>query len=127
MQCFLYSLYDVNHDGYITRAEMLAVTSAIYDLLGDRSNAAQQCPQSHVNMIFKVHRLVFFCNTYYKFKYVAIISRKFYITTKTFNVVIPRQFKKVTDWWLQCSPPYTMIQAWQQVGNNGRATTEQAI
>jgi hypothetical protein len=58
-QCFLYSLYDVNHDGYITRAEMLAVTSAIYDLLGDSSNAAQHCPQSHVNMIFKVHRLSF--------------------------------------------------------------------
>jgi hypothetical protein len=60
MQFFLYSLYDVNHDGYITRAEMLAVTSAIYDLLGNSGNAADHCPQSHVNMIFKVHRLLSF-------------------------------------------------------------------
>jgi hypothetical protein len=58
MQFFLYSLYDVNHDGYITRAEMLAVTSAIYDLLGDSSSAADHCPQSHVNMIFKVHNFL---------------------------------------------------------------------
>jgi hypothetical protein len=36
---------------------MLAVISAIYDLLGDSGNATDHCPQSHVNMIFKVHRL----------------------------------------------------------------------
>ncbi|XP_021922808.1 Kv channel-interacting protein 4-like isoform X2 [Zootermopsis nevadensis] len=42
-----FSLYDVNHDGYITKAEMLAVTSAIYNLLGDSGNAADHCPQSH--------------------------------------------------------------------------------
>lgn len=35
---------------------MLAVTSAIYNLLGDSGNAADHCPQSHVNMIFKVYR-----------------------------------------------------------------------
>ncbi|GFG40873.1 hypothetical protein Cfor_08903 [Coptotermes formosanus] len=48
-----FSLYDVNHDGYVTRAEMLAVISAIYDLMGDSGNAADHCPELHVNKIFK--------------------------------------------------------------------------
>ncbi|XP_069678957.1 Kv channel-interacting protein 4-like [Periplaneta americana] len=48
-----FSLYDVNHDGYITRAEMLAVITAIYELLGDSGNISHHCPQSHVNKIFK--------------------------------------------------------------------------
>jgi len=52
-----YSLYDVNHDGYITRSEMFAVISAIYDLLGDSGNVADHCPELHVNKIFKVHKL----------------------------------------------------------------------
>ena len=54
---FFYSLYDVNHDGYITRSEMFAVISAIYDLLGDSRNVADHCPELHVNKIFKVHKL----------------------------------------------------------------------
>jgi Ca2+-binding EF-hand superfamily protein len=48
-----FSLYDVNHDGYITRSEMFAVISAIYDLMGDSGNVADHCPQLHVNKIFK--------------------------------------------------------------------------
>jgi Ca2+-binding EF-hand superfamily protein len=52
-----YSLYDVNHDGYITRSEMFAVISAIYNLMGDSDNVADRCPELHVNKIFKVHKL----------------------------------------------------------------------
>jgi hypothetical protein len=52
-----YSLYDVNHDGYITRSEMFAVISAIYNLMGDSDNVAARCPELHVNKIFKVHKL----------------------------------------------------------------------
>jgi hypothetical protein len=36
---------------------MLAVISAIYDLMGDGGNVADQCPELHVNKIFKVHKL----------------------------------------------------------------------
>jgi hypothetical protein len=35
---------------------MLAVISAIYDLMGDSGNAADHCPELHVNKIFKVHK-----------------------------------------------------------------------
>jgi hypothetical protein len=52
-----YSLYDVNHDGYITRSEMFAVISAIYNLMGDSGNVADHCPELHVNKIFKVQKL----------------------------------------------------------------------
>jgi hypothetical protein len=38
---------------------MLAVISAIYELLGEGSNVADHCPQSHVNMIFKVDIFLF--------------------------------------------------------------------
>lgn len=48
-----FSLYDVNHDGYITRAEMFAVISAIYDLMGNSGHVADHCPELHVNKIFK--------------------------------------------------------------------------
>ncbi|GLH14807.1 Frequenin-1 [Gryllus bimaculatus] len=47
-----FTLYDVNHDGCITRQEMLDVISAIYNLMGT-SHDSQQSPQLHVEKIFK--------------------------------------------------------------------------
>ncbi|XP_049809573.1 Kv channel-interacting protein 4-like [Schistocerca nitens] len=52
---WVFSLYDVNHDGCITRQEMLEVISAIYNLVGDAKDASHthRTPQQHVERIFK--------------------------------------------------------------------------
>ncbi|XP_065073830.1 Kv channel-interacting protein 4-like [Ochlerotatus camptorhynchus] len=36
--CWTFSLYDINHDGKITREEMTDIVTAIYDLMGERED-----------------------------------------------------------------------------------------
>lgn len=35
---FIFKLYDQNCDDYITKHEMLTITQAVYDMLGEQSN-----------------------------------------------------------------------------------------
>jgi Ca2+-binding EF-hand superfamily protein len=51
-----FSLYDVNHDGYITRDEMMDVVSAIYDMMGRFAEPSidDNTTREHVDKIFQV-------------------------------------------------------------------------
>lgn len=50
----MFRLYDVNHDGCITRQEMLEVITAIYSLMGETKDTSNRTPQQHVEKIFRV-------------------------------------------------------------------------
>ncbi|XP_076636384.1 Kv channel-interacting protein 4-like isoform X3 [Colletes latitarsis] len=49
---WIFSFYDLNGDGYITRKEMLVIISATYEMLHN-SQVAQRVVDKHVDMVFK--------------------------------------------------------------------------
>ncbi|KAG8198232.1 hypothetical protein JTE90_021489 [Oedothorax gibbosus] len=51
---WVFSLYDINGDGYITKQEMLNIVSAIYDMLGHYTDPAvtDNTAREHVERIF---------------------------------------------------------------------------
>ncbi|XP_043257011.1 Kv channel-interacting protein 2-like isoform X4 [Colletes gigas] len=49
---WIFSFYDLNGDGYITRKEMLVIISATYEMLHN-SKVAQRVVDKHVDMVFK--------------------------------------------------------------------------
>lgn len=53
--CWTFSLYDINHDGIITREEMTDIVTAIYLLMGDREDGGSDESQikSKVEQIFE--------------------------------------------------------------------------
>lgn len=53
---WIFKLYDCNSDGYISRAEMLQIVRAIYEMLGDstRPLVSHSSAPDHVERIFKV-------------------------------------------------------------------------
>ena len=53
-----FSLYDINHDGVISKDEMLAILSAIYDMLGVYTDPAvdEKSAPDHVERVFKVRK-----------------------------------------------------------------------
>ena len=53
---WIFSLYDINHDGIITRHEMTEVVSAIYELLGHAIEPVLDAGsvERHVNAVFDV-------------------------------------------------------------------------
>lgn len=55
---WVFSLYDADGDGRISRAELAAVVAAVYDLLGHsaRPPASQQAALDHTHRIFHVSR-----------------------------------------------------------------------
>ena len=58
---WIFGLYDVNHDGIISKEEMEDVVTAIYDMLG-RSITPQvdvSTPKQHVEKVFQVGRINF--------------------------------------------------------------------
>ncbi|EDS36431.1 calsenilin [Culex quinquefasciatus] len=54
--CWTFSLYDINHDGKITREEMTDIVTAIYLLMGDREDGGSDEAQikTKVDQIFEV-------------------------------------------------------------------------
>lgn len=56
---WVFSLYDIHGDGYITKEEMVAVVTAIYDLLGESTSPIVEATsaEDHVEKIFKVMKL----------------------------------------------------------------------
>lgn len=53
--CWTFSLYDINHDGKITREEMTDIVTAIYELMGEREDGGTDDVQikNKVDIIFK--------------------------------------------------------------------------
>ncbi|XP_071040749.1 Kv channel-interacting protein 4-like [Parasteatoda tepidariorum] len=51
---WVFNLYDINGDGYITKQEMLNIVSAIYDMLGHYTDPAvtEHSAKEHVDKIF---------------------------------------------------------------------------
>ncbi|KAF0304710.1 Kv channel-interacting protein 1 [Amphibalanus amphitrite] len=51
---WIFSLYDINHDGFITKHEMTEVVSAIYELLGHAIEPVLDAGsvERHVNAVF---------------------------------------------------------------------------
>ncbi|KAF8790661.1 Kv channel-interacting protein 4 like protein [Argiope bruennichi] len=51
---WIFGLYDINGDGYITKQEMLNIVSAIYDMLGHYTDPAvtEHSAREHVEKIF---------------------------------------------------------------------------
>ena len=52
-----FTFYDLDHDGYISKEEMLKVTDAIHELMGDGSSAipgtqVNESVRSHVDKVF---------------------------------------------------------------------------
>lgn len=54
--CWTFSLYDINHDGKITREEMTDIVTAIYELMGEREDGGTDDVQikNKVDIIFQV-------------------------------------------------------------------------
>lgn len=52
----LFSLYDINNDGYITKEELVDIVTSIYDLMGEQTSPAidDGTPVDHVERIFEV-------------------------------------------------------------------------
>ena len=59
---WVFCLYDLNGDGYITKAEMTSVAAAIYDMLGRFTAPAVDdlTARQHVDTIFHVRHFVHF-------------------------------------------------------------------
>lgn len=53
---WIFSLYDVNGDGVISKQEMVDMVTAIYDLMGRHTEAfGDACsPRDHADIIFRV-------------------------------------------------------------------------
>ena len=53
---WIFSLYDVNGDGVISKQEMIDIVTAIYDLMGRHTEAfGEACsPRDHADIIFRV-------------------------------------------------------------------------
>lgn len=53
--CWTFSLYDINHDGKITREEMTDIVTAIYELMGEREDGGTDDVQikNKVDIIFQ--------------------------------------------------------------------------
>ena len=53
---WIFGLYDLNGDGFISRTEMLRVVSAIYDMLGHwtQPQVNEHTAKEHVDKIFNV-------------------------------------------------------------------------
>ncbi|VDP34901.1 unnamed protein product, partial [Schistosoma curassoni] len=56
---WIFSLYDINGDGYISRSELKEVIQAIYDLLGDKllTGNIVQAIEDRVNTMFNKYDL----------------------------------------------------------------------
>lgn len=54
--CWTFSLYDINHDGKITREEMTDIVTAIYELMGARDDGGtdEVNIKNKVDTIFQV-------------------------------------------------------------------------
>ncbi|CAG2113287.1 unnamed protein product [Medioppia subpectinata] len=51
---WIFGLYDINGDGFISKSEMLVIVSAIYDMLGDYviPFVDSVAPKEHVDRLF---------------------------------------------------------------------------
>lgn len=57
-----FQLYDINHDGFVTRKEMTEIICSIYALIGRRSSATDERPlRDHVDRIFEVGKQYKIC------------------------------------------------------------------
>ena len=58
-----FRLYDHNHDGYITRQEMMDIVDAIYKMVGEMVifSDEKDTPQQRVNQIFSTMDTVCLC------------------------------------------------------------------
>ena len=56
---WIFCLYDLNGDGYISKAEMTSVAGAIYDMLGRHASPPidDQTAGQHIDQIFHVRQL----------------------------------------------------------------------
>ncbi|XP_050713132.1 calsenilin-like isoform X1 [Eriocheir sinensis] len=52
---WIFNLYDINNDGYITKEELIDIVTSIYDLMGDQTSPAidDGTPIDHVERIFE--------------------------------------------------------------------------
>ncbi|KAK8397654.1 hypothetical protein O3P69_004438 [Scylla paramamosain] len=53
---WIFNLYDINNDGYITKEELVDIVTSIYDLMGEQTSPAidDGTPVDHVERIFEV-------------------------------------------------------------------------
>ncbi|KAA0201994.1 hypothetical protein HAZT_HAZT007565 [Hyalella azteca] len=53
---WIFGLYDVNHDGFISKKEMEDVVRAIYEMLGRSTNPPmdEAAPRHHVDKVFRL-------------------------------------------------------------------------
>ena len=53
---WIFSLYDINNDGYISKTEMLDIISAIYDMMGRFADPCidENTAREHVDRVFEV-------------------------------------------------------------------------
>nr|XP_027235853.1 Kv channel-interacting protein 1-like [Penaeus vannamei] len=52
---WIFNLYDINNDGYITREELIDIVTSIYDLMGDQANPCvdDSTAVDHVDKVFQ--------------------------------------------------------------------------
>lgn len=55
---WIFNLYDIQCDGFITKSEMIMIVSSIYDMLGEQTRPLVEkiTAEEHVGKIFNVSR-----------------------------------------------------------------------
>ncbi|PRD37046.1 UNVERIFIED_CONTAM: Calsenilin [Trichonephila clavipes] len=59
---WVFSLYDINGDGYITKDEMSRIVTSIYDMMGKSMDPPleESTTRDHVERVFQLHLFIYF-------------------------------------------------------------------
>ena len=94
---WIFTLYDIDRDGRISRPEMLEILSAVYSLLGENTDPpiTDHTVLQHLDMIFSVLKIGCFFNSIDHFdmttlnfirKTLRVQHRKFFRTNENFTI-----------------------------------------
>ncbi|XP_023287691.1 neurocalcin-delta B isoform X2 [Orussus abietinus] len=87
---WIFGMYDLNGDGFITRHEMLVIVSAIYEMVTRHSETVQQTVNTHVGRLFKKMDL----------DKDGVISKEEFLTSCKNDQIICKQLIDFDNVWL---------------------------